>query len=93
MQDSADLRGGLLDRPDGSFLAFDGVAVLEGTGEGEGNSILDFAAAGLTPSFAQDPSFGGPATPLYVKAAGHQAAGSCCATITRSGSRRRAATS
>jgi uncharacterized delta-60 repeat protein len=66
-QDSADVRGGMVERPDGSFLAFDGAFVAEGTGEGEGRSSFDFAVAGLTPSFTADTSFGGPATPLHAK--------------------------
>ncbi len=67
MQDSADIRGSIIEHADGSFVAVNGVSVVEGTGEGEGNSIFDFGAAGLTPSFALDTSFGGKATPLYAK--------------------------
>jgi uncharacterized delta-60 repeat protein len=67
VQDSADIRGTVVERADGSFLAVNGVAVLQGTGEGEGKSIFDFAAAGLTAQFAPDASFGGPATPLEAE--------------------------
>jgi uncharacterized delta-60 repeat protein len=72
-QDSADIRGAIVERANGSFLAVNGVSVLKGTGEGEGDGegeqegIFDFAVAGLTPSFAPDPTVGGPATPLYAK--------------------------
>lgn len=66
-QDSTDIRGTIVERADGSFLAVNGVKVIQPTGEGEGMSIFDFAVAGLTPSFAPDPSFGGLATPLYAK--------------------------
>jgi hypothetical protein len=66
-QDSADLRGTLIERADGSLLAVDGASVTTPTGEGTGRSIFDFAVEGLTSSFAPDPSFGGPATPLYTK--------------------------
>lgn len=62
-QDS--FRGGtFIQRPDGSFLSLGGVLVSQPTGEGTGRSIFDFAAAALTPAFAPDPSFGGPAIPL-----------------------------
>ncbi len=64
VQDSTDIRGTIVERADGSFLAVNGVKVIQPTGEGEGRSIFDFAAAGLTPTFNEDPSFGGPATRL-----------------------------
>ncbi|HWH10144.1 MAG TPA: hypothetical protein VG165_03385 [Solirubrobacteraceae bacterium] len=67
VQDSTDIRGSIVERSDGSFLAINGVSVIQPTGEGEGRSIFDFAVAGLTPTFTVDPSFGGPASPLYVK--------------------------
>jgi len=66
-QNTADLRGTLVERADGSFLALNGVSVTTPTGEGTGRSIFDFAVAGLTPAFAPDPSFGGPATALRAK--------------------------
>jgi uncharacterized delta-60 repeat protein len=66
-QDSTDIRGTLVERADGSFLAVNGVSVIQPTGEGAGRSIFGFALAGLTPSFGPDPSFGGPATKLYAK--------------------------
>jgi uncharacterized delta-60 repeat protein len=56
--------GSVLQRPDGSYLFLGEVTVSQPTGEGEGNSIADFAAAALTPSFAVESAFGGPATPL-----------------------------
>lgn len=66
VQDSADVRGTLVERTDGSFLAVDGVSVTTPTGEGEGRSIFDFALAGLTPTLGVDASFGGAATRLSV---------------------------
>jgi uncharacterized delta-60 repeat protein len=58
-------RAGLyLVRADGSYLVVGGVHVSQATGEGAGFSIFDFAAAALTPAFAPDTSFGGPAIPL-----------------------------
>ena len=53
---------GVVRRSDGSYLAAGGVHVSRPTGEGTGFSIGRFAAAALTPGFARDPSFGGPAT-------------------------------
>jgi uncharacterized delta-60 repeat protein len=53
-------------RPDGSFLVPGGVTVSQPTGEGAGRSIFRFAAAALTPSFAIDRSFGGPARALHA---------------------------
>ncbi len=58
--------GALVARPDGSYLVPVGVSVSQPTGEGEGFSIGRFAAAVLAPSFALDPAFGGPATPLRL---------------------------
>ena len=49
-------------RSDGSYIVPGGVHVSQPTGEGVGFSIGRFAAAGLTPAFTLDPSFGGPAT-------------------------------
>jgi uncharacterized delta-60 repeat protein len=59
--------GFFIERSDGSYLSVGAVQVLAGTGEGEGSSIFDFAAAALTPSFTPERSFGGPATPLHAK--------------------------
>jgi len=56
-------------RPDGSYLAVGGVGVSQPTGEGEGRSIFDFAAAALTPSFTATTGFGGPAKRLTLKLA------------------------
>jgi uncharacterized delta-60 repeat protein len=56
--------GYIVQRPDGSYLLLGGVTVSQPTGEGTGNSIADFAAAALTPSFKVDHSFGGPDSPL-----------------------------
>jgi uncharacterized delta-60 repeat protein len=49
-------------RSDGSYIVPGGVHVSQPTGEGVGFSIGRFAAAGLTPGFSLDTSFGGPAT-------------------------------
>ncbi|HEY5196562.1 MAG TPA: hypothetical protein VIJ51_06000 [Solirubrobacteraceae bacterium] len=56
--------GFFLARPDGSYLSVGGVQVVQGSGEGVGKSIFDFAAAALTSTFAPDPTFGGAVTPL-----------------------------
>ncbi|HWH10141.1 MAG TPA: hypothetical protein VG165_03370 [Solirubrobacteraceae bacterium] len=56
--------GSVVQRPDGSYVFLGDVAVSQPTGEGEGRSIDDFAAVALTPSFALDPAFGGPAAPF-----------------------------
>jgi uncharacterized delta-60 repeat protein len=61
--------GNVVQRPDGSYLLLGGVAVSEPTGEGDGESIEDFAAIALTPSFGVETSFGGPATPLHARVA------------------------
>jgi uncharacterized delta-60 repeat protein len=58
--------GYFLPRPDGSYLLIGGVKVFQPTGEGQGKSIFDVAAAALTASFTPDASFGGPATPLHA---------------------------
>ncbi|HWH10142.1 MAG TPA: delta-60 repeat domain-containing protein [Solirubrobacteraceae bacterium] len=58
--------GSVLERPDGSFVLLGDVAVSQPTGEGEGRSSEELAAAALTPSFGLDPSFGGPPTPLQA---------------------------
>jgi hypothetical protein len=58
--------GAVVQRPDGSYVFLGDVAVSQPTGEGEGRSIDDFAAAALTPSFALDPSFGGSAVRLHA---------------------------
>jgi uncharacterized delta-60 repeat protein len=52
----------LVARADGSFVMVAGVRVSQPTGEGAGYSIGRFAAAALTPAFALDTAFGGPAT-------------------------------
>lgn len=52
----------LVRRADGSYLVAGGVGVIQPTGEGAGYSIGRFAAAALTPAFAVDGAFGGPAT-------------------------------
>jgi len=52
----------LLRRADGSYLVPGAVMVSRPTGEGTGFSIGRFAVAALTPSFAPDLTFGGPAT-------------------------------
>lgn len=57
----------LVKRPDGSYIVGGGVDVTTPTGEGAGRSIFRFAAASLTPAFALDPAFGGPAAPLAAK--------------------------
>jgi uncharacterized delta-60 repeat protein len=56
--------GAVLQRRDGSIVLLGGVSVTQPTGEGIGRSIDDFAAIALTPTFAPDPSFGGPTTRL-----------------------------
>lgn len=56
----------LLPRAGGSYLVVGGVHVSQPTGEGTGYSIGQFAAVALTPSFAIDPSFGGPAQALRL---------------------------
>lgn len=66
-QNSTDIRGSIVERADGSFLAVNGVSVIQPTGEGEGKSVFDFAVAGLTSTFAADPTFGGPPTPLETE--------------------------
>lgn len=58
--------GNIVQRPDGSYLFLGGVTVSQPTGEGTGNSIAQFAAAALTPSFKVDGSFGAPATSLHA---------------------------
>jgi uncharacterized delta-60 repeat protein len=57
----------LFQRPDGSYLVVGEVDVIEQTGSGEGPTINRFAVEALSASFAPDPSFGGPATPLRVR--------------------------
>jgi uncharacterized delta-60 repeat protein len=58
--------GYVVQRADGSYLLLGGVTVSQPTGEGTGNSIAEFAAAALTPSFKVDTSFGATATPLHA---------------------------
>ncbi|MEA2192646.1 MAG: hypothetical protein QOI73_2767 [Solirubrobacteraceae bacterium] len=53
-------------RSDGSYVVPGSVKVSQPTGEGTGFSTGRFAAAALTPSFALDPSFGGPARKLAL---------------------------
>jgi uncharacterized delta-60 repeat protein len=59
--------GGLLQRPDGSYIAVGEVSVVEQTGAGPGPTINRFAVEALTPGFTADPSFGGPASGLRVR--------------------------
>jgi uncharacterized delta-60 repeat protein len=61
--------GSVAIRADGSYLEVGGVTVSQPTGEGEGRSIFDFAAAALTPSFTPATGFGGPVKPLTLKLA------------------------
>lgn len=53
-------------RSDGSYVVPGGVSVSQPTGEGTGYSIGRLAVAGLTPAFALDPGFGGPASALAL---------------------------
>jgi uncharacterized delta-60 repeat protein len=53
-------------RSDGSYVVPGGVKVSRPTGEGTGFSTGRFAAAALTPQFALDRSFGGPAKALRL---------------------------
>lgn len=57
----------LIARPDGSYLAVGGVGLVAPTAGGKSRSIVDFAAAGLTPSFTALSGFGGPARPLRLR--------------------------
>lgn len=50
----------VLRRADGGYLAVGGTRIIRYTGEGEGFSRGFFAVAGLTGSWAPDPSVGGP---------------------------------
>jgi uncharacterized delta-60 repeat protein len=61
--------GGLVARPDGSYLAVGGVDVVAPAGErrGDGRSVFDFAAAALTPGFTGASGFGGRARHLALK--------------------------
>jgi mRNA interferase RelE/StbE len=58
--------GSVVARLDGSYVFLGQVAVAYPGGEGTGSSIVDFAAAAVTPSFAPDTSFGGRSMPLHV---------------------------
>lgn len=65
-QDSFQL-GRLLARPGGGFLAVGGTRLLRYTAAGTGTSRGFFAVAGLTPSLAPDPAFGGPIRPATAR--------------------------
>jgi len=56
----------VLRRSDGSYVVPGAVSVSQPTGEGTGYSIGRLALAGLTPAFALDPAFGGPASRLAL---------------------------
>jgi uncharacterized delta-60 repeat protein len=74
------IAGPVVARPDGSYLAVGGVSVSQPTGEGEGRSIFDFAAVGLSPSFTPDTGLGGRAARLTLKlSVPGQAAGTAAA--------------
>jgi len=75
----------ILARPDGSYLIVGGVRVSQPTGEGQGKSIFDVAAAALTPSFTLATGFGGPATPLHASL--RVAAQKAATSLTRHGIR------
>jgi hypothetical protein len=53
-------RGGLLARPDGSYLAVGGTSVVAYSGEGAGQSAGFAAIAAYTPLLAPDDAYGGP---------------------------------
>ncbi|HEX3873208.1 MAG TPA: hypothetical protein VHW26_03605 [Solirubrobacteraceae bacterium] len=58
--------GALVQRLDGSFLVVGGVSVTQEVGQDAFKTTDDLAVAALSPSFAPDASFGGPASPLHV---------------------------
>jgi uncharacterized delta-60 repeat protein len=55
-------------RPDGSIVVPGAISVVQPTGEGAGHEVDRAAAVALTPSFALDASFGGPASPARLRA-------------------------
>jgi uncharacterized delta-60 repeat protein len=58
--------GRAIAREDGSLVLPGAIGVVQYTGEGVGYEIDQAAVAAVTPAFALDPSFGGPAQPAEI---------------------------